>query len=231
MSNLKQLLEGLNLRTKIDDIPQAAQPQIITFLEKERAAQAHYRIQRLFLTCGINTRQMRTFDQIDWTFNPKIPKHDVLEFRNSDWVAEARNLVLIGDTGIAKSHIAKALCHDAILKQYPTYFSTAFELVSKIKSSTNPIKKIDYYGRRIAVLCIDELGFTCHQREESDLLFQVISKRTELLPTIVTTNLSPKKWGSILSASAASVILDRLSANGHFLTWEGPSYRLHRRKK
>lgn len=231
MSNLKQLLESLSLRTTVDDIPEPSRPQVTSFLQKEYAAQADYRIQRFFLACGINARQMRTFDQFDWTFNAKVPKHDILAFRNSDWIEEPKNLVLIGDTGIGKTHIAKSLCYEAIIKQCSAYFATAFELIAKIKSSTNPLKKIDYYGRRIKVLCIDELGFTCHKQDESDLLFQVISKRSELLPTILTTNLSPKKWGTILSTTAASVILDRLSANGHFLSWEGPSHRLHRRKK
>jgi len=63
-------------------------------------------------------------------------------------------------------------------------------------------------------------------KKDTDILFQIISKRSELLPTIVTTNLPPKEWGSIFSGAAASAILDRLSYNGRFITFEGRSYRL-----
>lgn len=229
--DIKNLLEKLGCKTKPEDISADLHSAIAQFLKKELSVRTAYRIGRLFAGCGINARQMRTFDKFDWHFNPKVPKHAILEFRNSNWIEEGKNLVMIGDAGIGKSHIAKSLCHDAILKECATYFGTAFELISKIKGAANPVKKIDYYGRRVTVLCIDELGYVFHAKEDVDLLFQVISKRSEMLPTIVTTNLPPKNWGSILSASAASVILDRLSANGNFLAWTGPSHRMHRKSK
>lgn len=230
-ADIKNLLDKLGCKTTSEDIADDARPAIANFLKKELSVRTTYRIGRLFAGCGVNARQMRTFDKFDWLFNPKVPKHAILEFRNSNWIEDGKNLVMIGDAGIGKSHIAKSLCHDAILKEYPAYFGSAFELVSKIKNAANPVKKIDYYGRRIAVLCIDELGYVFHAKEDADLLFQIISKRSEMLPTIVTTNLAPKNWGSILSASAASVILDRLSANGSFLAWTGPSHRMHRKTK
>ena len=81
------------------------------------------------------------------------------------------------------------------------------------------------------VLCIDELGYTYHKKDDTDSIFQIISKRSEILPTIVTTNLLPKEWGSIFSGAAASAILDRLSFNGRFITFEGRSYRLLKKHK
>jgi DNA replication protein DnaC len=81
---------------------------------------------------------MRTFDQIKWDFNPKIPKQEILAFRNSSWIEEARNLVLIGDVGIAKSHIVKSLLYDAALSGYTALFISVFDLISKIKSSPTP---------------------------------------------------------------------------------------------
>jgi len=56
------------------------------------------------------------------------------------------------------------------------------------------------------ILLIEELGYTYHKKEDTDTLFQIISKRNEILPTIVTTNLAPKEWGSIFSATPASAI-------------------------
>lgn len=168
--------------------------------------------------------------QFDWHFNPKIVKEDILGFCNSEWIENACNFVLVGDAGLGKTHIASSLCYDAILKGYTSCFVTAFDLISRIKRTPNPCTRVDYYAK-VRVLCIDELGYTYHKKEDTDIIFQIISKRTEVLPTIVTTNLAPKEWGSIFSGAAASAILDRLSYNGKFITFEGRSYRLLKKHK
>lgn len=223
--DLDTLLQDLHCKTKSKDIAAETKCGVIAFLQQELLARQQYRLARLLAGCGIQRRQMKTFDQFNWHFNPKMPKEQIMAFRNSDWVGEAANLVLIGDTGLGKSHIAKAFCYEAITKGHCAYCITTFDLLSKIKKASNPASKIDYYGKVIKVLCLDELGYVFHQKEDADLLFQIISKRTEVLPTIVTTNLAPKNWGSIFSGSTASAILDRLSYNGKFLTCEGKSYR------
>jgi len=228
---LFSLLKILNCKINPDDISSASNPVILDFLKKEEAARKQYRLQRLFASCGIPGQQMRTFEQFDWNFNPKIPKQDIMAFKNSNWIEQAANIVLIGDAGLGKSHIAKALCYDAILKGFSTYCIPAFDLISRIKKAPSISSKIDYYGSAIKVLCLDELGYTVHQKEDADLIFQIISKRSELLPTIITTNLPPKQWGSVFSGPAASAILDRLSFKGLFLSWEGKSYRSHIKRK
>jgi DNA replication protein DnaC len=198
------------------------------FLQTEKEYRKQYKIKRLLKMSGI--KQVKTFKQFDWRFNPKIPKNEILEYLHSPWIEQPANLVLIGDTGLGKSHIASSLCYEAIMEGNTTCFITAFDLASKIKKAINSSTKIDYYAK-IRVLCIDELGYTYHKKEDTDIIFQIISKRNEILPTIVTTNLSPKEWGSIFSGPAASAILDRLSFNGKFLTLEGSSYRLLKKRK
>ena len=228
---LAALLNDLKFRTSTAEIPEPASTAITNFLMQEQKARQLYRIARLLNSSGIQKAQVRTFDDFDWSFNPGIPKQDILAFKNSSWVTQPANLVLIGNPGIGKSHLAKALCYDAILRTYTTCFITAFDLVSKIKKARFPDSKINYYSKIIRVLCIDELGYVYHNKDDTDLLYHVISKRCECFPTIVTTNLPPKDWGKILSGAAATAILDRLSFQGTFLTWEGQSYRLKTRRK
>lgn len=226
---LERLLLELKCRISADDISDDLNSAVKTFLKKELKARTEYRLSRLLSTCGIKPKQMRTFDQFDWNFNPKCPKHDIMAFRQSNWVEEAANLVLIGDVGVGKTHIGKALCHDAVVKGYQTLFITVFDIVSKIKTAQSSVNRIEYYSKNIQVLCLDELGYCFHSKEDTDLLFQIITKRSECLPTIITTNLLPKQWGAVFSGTAASAILDRLSANGKFLTWEGKTGRLYKR--
>lgn len=230
--DLKLLLFDLKLKTPRDCIAPDVSDVIKSFLLQEQSYRKEHRLKQLFHASGIGASETRTFDQFDWGFNPKAPKHDLLEFRNSNWVEKAANMVLIGDPGLGKSHIAKALCYDAILKGHSAYFVTVFDLTSKIKKNPNPAAKIDFYGKVVKVLALDELGYLVYQnKEELDIIFQIISKRSERFPAIVTTNLPPKQWGSIFSGPTASAILDRLSFNGRFITMEGRSYRLRSKQK
>ncbi len=228
MNNLESLLKELGCKTPADEIPSERRDTILDFLKMEIEYRRQHKIKRLLSMSGI--KHIKTLEQFDWHFNPKISKEDIITFVNSPWIENAFNLVLIGDTGLGKSHIATSICYEAILRGYPTSYITAFDLVSRIQKAYNPASRIDYYAK-VRVLCIDELGYTYHKKEDTDILFQIISKRNEILPTIVTTNLAPKEWGSIFSATAASAILDRLSFNGRFITFEGRSYRLLKKHK
>lgn len=234
MSNdLRDLLTALDFKMPIDRIPEDLRESLVGVLKIEKEYRHEWRIKRLMSSSGIRPHQLRTFDQFNWSFNPRFPKEDVLAFRNSPWIENGANLVMIGDPGLGKSHTVKALCYDAILKGHSAVFITAFDLITKIKKAVNLSSRIEYYGSVVRVLAIDELGYTCHSREEGDLLFQIISKRSERYPTLVTTNLVPKQWGSIFSGPAASAILDRLSYQGTFVTLpEGQkSHRPERKRK
>jgi DNA replication protein DnaC len=228
MNKLESLLTELGCRTPADEISADQRDAIAAFLKTEIEYRRQHKIKRLLRLSGI--KYVKTLAQFDWHFNPKISKEDIMAFVNSQWIENAFNLLLIGDTGLGKSHIASAICYEAILQGFSTARITAFDLVSKVQKALNPASRIDYFAK-VRVLCIDELGYTFHKKEDTDTLFQIISKRNEILPTIITTNLAPKEWGSIFSATAASAILDRLSFNGRFITFEGRSYRLLKKHK
>ncbi|MBI4746537.1 MAG: ATP-binding protein, partial [Deltaproteobacteria bacterium] len=131
---------------------------------------------------------------------------------------------MIGPSGAGKSHLASAICYQAIQKGIPTAFITCFDLVNKFKHSTNKYAMTQYYSN-VKLLCLDELGYVFPSQEQANDIFQIISKRSEIASTIVTTNLIPSQWGKIFEAATATAILDRLSLNGRFITCEGRSYR------
>ena len=106
-----------------------------------------------------------------------------MEFLNSDWLKRPSNLVIIGPAGVGKTHIATALCHDALSKGHQTIFITLFDLVGKLSRANHPFSLIEYYSK-IPVLCIDELGYVVPTKEQADWIFQIISKRTELTTVV-----------------------------------------------
>ena len=150
-----------------------------------------------------------------------------MEFAHTEWLKKPCNLVLIGPTGVGKTHIAHALCHDAIMKGQQALSVTIFDLTAKLSRARSIYTLIEYYAK-LKILCLDEMGYAFPTKEQADAIFQIISKRAEIGTTLVTTNLIPSQWGKIFDTVTASAILDRLSMNGQFLTFEGRSYRSRR---
>ena len=195
---------------------------ILPILEEESQIKDVKRIQYLLKRSGI--KRVKRFEDFDWKFNPKLPRNQIIGFSDAPWVNEIKNLALIGPSGVGKSHLAASLCYRAIQEGIPTAFITCFDLVNKLKRSKNKHTMLQYYST-IKVLCLDELGYVFPNQDEANDIFQIISKRSELVPTIITSNLVPSQWGKIFEASTATAILDRLSLNGSFITCEGRSYR------
>ena len=140
---------------------------------------------------------------------------------------EIINVMLIGPAGVGKTHLAKGLGYKAVLQCIPVLFITCHDLINRIKQSRNKTATMEYYAKA-QVLCIDEIGYVFPDVKEANDIFQIISKRSETASTIITTNLIPSQWGKIFEAATATAILDRLSFNGKFVSWEGRSYRSKR---
>ena len=222
MTRLRELWEKLKLNSDPSSLTEEQIQAILPVLEQESDARRVRQIHYLLKRSGI--KRIKRFEDFDWLFNPTLPRQEIMAFRSSPWREEARNLLFIGSTGVGKSHLASALCYDTIQKAIPASCLRCYDLVGKLKRSRNKHALIQYYST-INVLCLDELGYVFPTQEEANDIFQIISKRSENLPTIVTTNLVPSQWGKIFEAATATAILDRLSMKGTFLTMEGPSYR------
>lgn len=195
---------------------------IVPILQEEARAREIKQIHYLLGRSGI--KRVKRLEDFDWKFNPKLPREKFMAFRNSSWIENAQNLLLIGPSGVGKSHLAAALCYDAIQKGIATAFISCFDLVAKLKRARNKHTLIQYYST-VKVFCLDELGYVFPSQEEANDIFQIISKRSEIGSTLLTTNLVPSAWGKIFDAATATAILDRLNLKGTFLTLEGDSYR------
>ncbi|HXW69445.1 MAG TPA: ATP-binding protein [Dissulfurispiraceae bacterium] len=192
------------------------------FLDDEYQKREQRKIQHLMRMSGI--KRVKLLGDFDWKFNPRIPKDRLMEYMNTEWLKKPSNLILIGPAGVGKTHVATAFCHDALGKGRQTLFLSLFDLTAKMAKSKNVYSLIDYYAK-VPVFCLDEVGYVIPSKEQADCIFQIISKRTEVGTTIVTTNLVPSQWGKVFDTVTASAILDRLSMNGKFITFDGRSYR------
>ena len=222
MTTLNELWRFFKLLSEIESFSDQENSFLLRFLTEEYQLREQKRIQHLLRMSGI--KRIKRFNEFDWTFNPKIPRDKLMEFVQTQWLKAPCNLVLIGPAGVGKSHLATALCYEAILKGHQTVFLSLFDLTAKLSKAKSPYTLIEYY-EKIPILCLDELGYVVPTKEQADWIFQIFSKRAEITTTLVTTNLVPSQWGKIFDSVTASAILDRLSMNGKFITFEGRSYR------
>jgi DNA replication protein DnaC len=222
MMSFSDLWKTFKLLGDPDQLPKEEAALLERFLQEQYQLRERKRIQYLMRASGI--KRIKLLQDFDWTFNPKIPRDKIMEFLHTDWLKKPCHLVLIGPAGVGKTHLATAICHDAILKGYQTVFVPLFDLTAKLSKAKNLYNLIDFYAK-VPVLCLDELGYVLPSKEQADAFFQIISKRSEIATTLVTTNLIPSDWGKIFDSVTATAILDRLSMNGRFITLEGRSYR------
>jgi DNA replication protein DnaC len=222
MMTLHELWKHFRFLSDPDSYSPEEQEFLEGFLSREYAHKEQRKRAHLLRMSGI--KRVKLLSDFDWTFNPKIPKEKIMEFMQTDWLTRPCNLVLIGPSGVGKSHVSSALCYDAVTKGKQTVFLTLFDLTAKLTKARSVYSLIDYYAK-VPVLCLDEVGYVMPSREHADYLFQIVSKRVEIGTTIVTTNLIPSQWGKVFDSVTASAILDRLAMNGTFVTFEGRSYR------
>lgn len=222
MTTLSDLWKHFRLLSDYESLSQDKKAFLQDFLSEEYKRREIRRIEYLMKMSGI--KRIKLLSDFDWKFNPKLPRDKIMEFMQTDWLKVPANLVIIGPAGVGKSHIASALCHDAVMKGKQTVFISLFDLTAKLAKAKNIYALIDYYAR-MPVLCLDELGYVIPSKEQADAIFQIVSKRSEAGTSIITTNLVPSDWGKIFDTATASAILDRLSLNGRFITFEGRSYR------
>jgi DNA replication protein DnaC len=222
MTQIRQIWSDLRFVSDCSSLTEEQIKTIIPILKDEVSAREVKRIRYLLMRSGI--KKIKRPEDFDWKFNPQLPRNEIMALCQSSWGSDVKNAVLIGPSGVGKSHLASAICYQAIQKGIPTAFITCFDLVSKLKRSSSKYTMMQYYSN-VKLLCLDELGYVFPSQEQANDIFQIISKRSEIASTIVTTNLVPSQWGKIFEAATATAILDRLSLNGKFITCEGRSYR------
>lgn len=152
MTPIKQIWDQLKFVSDYSSLTEEQIKTILPILKEESTAREIKRIRYLLQRSGI--KRVKRFEDFDWKFNPHLPRNEIMAFSESSWNTEVKNLVLIGPSGVGKSHLASALCYKAIQKGIPTAFITCFDLVNKLKRSTNKLTMLHYYST-IKLLCMD----------------------------------------------------------------------------
>ncbi len=173
---------------------------------------------------------LKTMDTWDWKWNSQhIRREQILPLLDLDFIETRKNLLMVGRQGLGKTHIALAVAKAACCRGLPTLFTTAADMLNKLYAATadRSLDKCLATYTRPALLVVDEVGCLPFTKEAGDLFFQVVAKRYESGPILLTCNRAFKDWSEIFADKiVAAAIIERLVHHAQILTLKGKSYRL-----
>jgi len=174
-------------------------------------------------------RDHKTLDTFDWKFNA-IDRALIFELANGRFIEQHEDVLLLGNAGVGKSHIAQAIGIAAIHAGFRVLYREAHVLFEDLllASATGERGETIAMYSDIPLLIIDDLGMRKLPGNAAEDLLEIVMRRYERASTILTSNRPLEDWPKIFGDTpAVAAFLDRLMHHSHLAEIRGKSYRLH----
>lgn len=228
-----------HLAARIDDTLKIAMEQgwnleqtLHALFEGEYERRLVGRLKARIRTAGFT--QIKYLEQLDRAELPEGIRHLLPKLETLDFIHEHRNIVLYGNPGTGKTHVATALAIKACMEGLHVLFTSVPHLITQIKEckSAKTLHQLEGRFKKYDLVVCDEFGYVSCDKEAGELLFNHLSLRADTKSTIVTTNLAFDRWGEIIKDKVlVTALVDRLTHNAFLVNMNGESYRLKETKK
>ena len=243
---LESYLKDLRLSRFVQSYQSLAQEAAQTNLSYERyllalvqEEVAHREAQRIERAIGeARFPVLKDLAAFDWSCVPSIPQPRILELATGAYIESREPVILVGNPGLGKSHVASGLALAACRQGRRVRFYNVAGLVNDLIKAQQEYQLSRLMTRlcKQELIVLDELGFIPFTAVGAQLLFQLCSALYERVALIITTNLRFAEWSSVMGGDErmSAALLDRLTHRATILEFVGTSYRfrqqLHRQE-
>jgi DNA replication protein DnaC len=169
----------------------------------------------------------KTIKSFNFSAQPSLDEALIRTLLEGNYMERRENVLIVGNSGTGKTHLATALGHAACMQGKEVFFTTSSALVSDLMDAYGS-RRLRHFHRRLEqldLLIIDDVGYSAFSEMEAHLFFEVLRAGYERRSVVIATTVPLEKWGGIFgSEPVAKAAADRLSDRGHLLKASGDSY-------
>jgi DNA replication protein DnaC len=205
---------------------------LLRLVEREVIDREHRAAERRVKAAGFPV--IKTLDTFDFSAEPSINEALVRELMGGAYIENRENILVVGNSGTGKTHLACALAFAACAQGRRVRSFAVTGLVTRLleRREERSLERLHRQLERQDLLVLDELGYVPFSKAGAELLFEVVSRAYERTSLLVTTNLPFEQWTEVLGGERLTgALLGRLTHRVHIVEANGESYRLRESKR
>jgi DNA replication protein DnaC len=224
---LSGMLDTIDLRLLEAQQNQLSYSEFLAMLVTDEIEKRNMaKLGRLIQHANLGTE--KTLESFDLSFNPSINAAYIRELATCRFIEKGENIFFLGPTGTGKTHLAKAICHQACRKYLTVAFFPFHQFFNELNKAmlTNQQNKFMKRLMTVDLLAIDDFAFKKIDQPAAEFLYALVDARYTVKSIILTSNRAMTDWSAIFpDPVVANAILDRLAHNAHQIIVKGESYR------